>query len=163
MARPPKGARDMIRRRAPHFVRSVIKLGEGAVFTTAAWNNERMPMSMSVADLMTANLLAVFNERDEVMRRNAIERTYATTVRWTDSAGVVSGRADLETKCAALQSNLGDLQFEFDGPLYELPGFAHLAWRLVDAAGQVHLTGFDAAVIENGLIADLWTVVIPPQ
>ena len=76
---------------------------------------------------------------------------------------VVTGRVDLETKCVALQSNLGDLQFEFDGPLYELPGFAHLAWRLVDAAGQVHMTGFDAAVIENGLIADLWTVVIPPQ
>ncbi len=120
-------------------------------------------MADSVDALMHDNLLAVFNERDESKRKAAIARTYATDVRWTDAEGVTTGLEDLEAKCVALQSGLGDLQFEPAGPVHELPGFAHLAWQLVNPAdGQVQMSGFDAALIKDGLITDLWTVLIPP-
>ena len=42
-------------------------------------------MADVIDDLMRANLLAVFNERDESRRRAAIEATYAPDVRWTDA------------------------------------------------------------------------------
>lgn len=120
-------------------------------------------MPRSVSDLMHDNLLAVFNERDDAKRQAAEERTYASNVRWTDAEGVSTGLAALETKCVALQGSLGDLQFEAAGPVHELPGFGHLAWQLVDANGQIQMSGFDAAVIADDLITDLWTVLIPPK
>lgn len=44
-----------------------------------------------------------------------------------------------------------------------LPGFGHLAWQLVSADGNVTMTGFDTALIRDGVITDLYTVLIPPQ
>jgi hypothetical protein len=120
-------------------------------------------MPRSVSDLMYANLLEVFNERDDAKRQAAEERTYASNVRWTDAEGVSTGLVALETKCVGLQQGLGDLQFEADGPVHELPGFGYLAWRLVDAEGGLQMSGFDAAQISGDLITDLWTVLIPPQ
>lgn len=121
-------------------------------------------MSAAIEKLMRDNLLAVFNERDETKRKAAIQGTYAANVRWTDAEGATTGHAALEAKCVALQAGIGDLQFEAVGPVHELPGFAHLAWRLVDPAdGQVQMTGFDTALIQNNLVTDLWTVLIPPQ
>ncbi|SEH70734.1 SnoaL-like domain-containing protein [Mycolicibacterium rutilum] len=120
-------------------------------------------MAESVETLMRSNLLEVFNERDESKRRAAIDRTYADDVRWTDSDGVTTGKEALEAKCVALQNALGAQQFVADGPVHELPGFGHLAWRLVDPAdGEPRMTGFDVAIVADGLITDLFTVLIPP-
>ena len=119
---------------------------------------------MSVENLMLANLLEVFNERDETKRRATIERIYAPDVRWTDAEGVTTGRAALDAKCVALQNQLGDQQFAAAGPVHPLPGFGYLAWNLVDpTSGQTSMTGFDAAVIDEGVITTLYTVLIPSQ
>ncbi|MET0896496.1 MAG: nuclear transport factor 2 family protein [Mycobacterium sp.] len=117
-----------------------------------------------IEKLMHNNLMAVFNERDDTKRGAAVQRTYAPDVRWTDAEGVTTGHAGLDAKCVGLQAGIGNLQFEPAGPLHELPAFGYLAWRLVDpASGQEHLSGFDAAVITEGLITELWTVLIPPS
>ncbi|BBY26841.1 nuclear transport factor 2 family protein [Mycolicibacterium sediminis] len=121
-------------------------------------------MPDAIETLMFDNLLAVFNERDDDKRRAAIERTYASDVRWTDDEGVSTGRAALDAKCVALQANLGDQQFAADGPVRSLEGFGYLGWHLLDpATGQPVLSGFDTALIADGVITDLWTVLIPPQ
>lgn len=121
-------------------------------------------MSDTVTTLMNDNLLAVFNERDQSKRQAAQTRTYAAGVRWTDAEGTTTGLDALEAKCIGLQSGLGELQFEAEGPIHELPGFGYLAWRLVNpATGEVHMTGFDAARVEDGKITELWTVLIPPH
>ena len=58
---------------------------------------------------------------------------------------------------------IGGLQFEAVGPVHELPGFGYLAWQLVDPAdGKPQMTGFDVAVIQDDVITDLWTVLVPP-
>ncbi len=119
-------------------------------------------MSELAERLMLANLLGVFNERDEAARRAAIERTYAPEVRWTDEEGVVTGRDALEAKCVALQANLASLEFVAAGPVRHLPGFAHLAWELRDPSGATVMSGFDVSVIADGLITDLWTILTPP-
>ncbi|PRC46194.1 hypothetical protein C6A85_91320, partial [Mycobacterium sp. ITM-2017-0098] len=107
---------------------------------------------------------SVFNERDETLRRAAIDQTYAENVRWTDAEGVTTGRADLEAKCVQLQSTLADLQFVADGSVHQLPGFGYLAWHLVNPAdGQQVMSGFDIALVADGVISDLWTVLTPPH
>ncbi len=117
-------------------------------------------MADPVEALMRANLLEVFNERDDAKRRAAIERTYAAEVRWTDAEGVSTGRDALEAKCVALQQQLGNLQFAAAEPVRQLPNFGYLAWHLVDADGQSVTSGFDVALINDGAITDLFTVLI---
>lgn len=120
-------------------------------------------MADVIEDLMRANLLDVFNQRDETKRRAAIERTYAPDVRWTDAEGVSTGRDALEAKCVALQEQLGGLQFTAAGPVHQLPDFGYLAWQLTGPDGQPAMTGFDVAMINDGVINELYTVLIPPQ
>lgn len=118
-------------------------------------------MSDTTETLMLANLLEVFNERDDAARRAAAERTYADDVRWVDDEGVITGRTDLDAKCVALQNNLGDLQFVAAGPVRQLDGFGYLAWALVDGEGTQRMSGFDVALIRDGVIAELFTVLTP--
>lgn len=119
-------------------------------------------MSDPVAQLMHANLVEVFDERNAAKRQAAQRRTYVTDVRWTEAEGVSAGIDALENRCVELQTSLGGLRFEADGVVRQLPGFGFLAWRLIDAHGDAQLSGFDAAIIKDGLITDLFTVVIPP-
>jgi hypothetical protein len=111
---------------------------------------------------MHANLIEVFNERDDAERRAAIARTYAESVRWIDDEGETVGREALDAKCVALQESLGPLQFEAAGHTHELAGFGHLAWKLVAPDGSEPMAGFDVALIEDGRIAVLYTVLTPP-
>jgi hypothetical protein len=121
-------------------------------------------MADAIEQLMLANLIDVFNERDADTRKAAIGRTYANDVRWTDDEGVTTGHEALDAKCIGLQQNLGDQQFVADGPVRRLQGFGYLAWHLVDpASGQPSMSGFDVALVADGLITDLWTVLIPPN
>ena len=112
---------------------------------------------------MHANLIEVFNERDDALRRAAIDRTYAEHVRWIDDEGESVGREALDAKCVGLQSSLGPLQFEAAGPIHVLAGFGHLDWRLVAPDGSTPMAGFDVALIEEGLISVLYTVLTPPS
>ncbi len=59
-------------------------------------------MADAIEQLMHANLIEVFNERDADTRAAAIERTYAKDVRWTDDEGVTTGHAALDAKCVGL-------------------------------------------------------------
>ena len=87
-------------------------------------------MTETVNNLMEANLLGVFNERDAQRRALAIESTYATDVRWTDDEGITVGREALEAKAAALQSRMQGLVFTKASPVYQTLGFGYLAWKL---------------------------------
>ena len=119
-------------------------------------------MSDIIETLMHANLMSVFNERDESKRGAAIERTYTGDVRWTDAEGVVTGRTALETKCVELQGNIGVLQSRSPAQFISLLVSGQLAWHLVDpSTGQSVTSGFDTALIKDGQITDLWTILNP--
>jgi SnoaL-like domain len=109
---------------------------------------------------MHANLFDVFNERDRTRRRAAIARIYADDVRWTDYDGVTVGHAALDAKAVELQARVGDLQFIAAGPTYETLGFGYLAFQLVEPGSDVpQVSGFDVAIVRDGLIAELYTVL----
>src|ERR1700758_4318589 len=112
-------------------------------------------MTDTVRNLMEANLLGVFNERDAQQRASAIESTYAPDVRWTDDEGTTVGREALEAKATALQSQMDGLVFTTAGSVYETRGFGYLAWKLGPDGGDPVVTGFDVAIVRNDLISEL--------
>jgi hypothetical protein len=116
-------------------------------------------MTATVGDLMEANLLGVFNERDPQRRALAIESTYAPDVRWTDDEGTTVGREALDAKAIALQSQMHGLVFTKASPVYQTRGFGYMAWKLGPDGGDAVASGFDAAIVRDGLISDLYTVI----
>jgi SnoaL-like domain len=116
-------------------------------------------MTETIDTLMETNLLGVFNERDAGRRARAIENTYATDVRWTDDEGTTVGREALEARARALQSRMQGLVFTKAGSIYQTRGFGYLAWKLGPEGGDAIAAGFDAAIVRDDLIAELYTVV----
>ncbi|MET0899981.1 MAG: nuclear transport factor 2 family protein [Mycobacterium sp.] len=112
---------------------------------------------------MDSNLLAVFNEPDDERRAEAIARTYTDEVAWSDDDGVTVGRAALAAKAQELVSRFAGLEFSKVGEVRQTSNFGLLAWRLGPPGGEPVATGFDAAVIADGRIAQLFTVVDPPS
>jgi hypothetical protein len=117
-------------------------------------------MSATITELMHANLLEVFNEREPGRRRATIERIYAADIRWTDDAGVTTGRETLDAKASELQTRLGDLQFVAAGPVYQTLGLGYLAFQLVKPGHSApEASGFDVAIVRDGFIVELYTVL----
>ena len=116
-------------------------------------------MTETVNHLMEANLLGVFNERDAQRRVATIQSIYAPDVRWTDDEGIIVGRAALEAKATALQSQMQGLVFTKASPVYQTHGLGYLAWKLGPDGGDPVASGFDVAVVRNDLISELYTVI----
>jgi hypothetical protein len=118
-----------------------------------------LTMTKTIINLMKANLLGVFNERNAQRRALAIESTYAPDVRWTDDEGTVVGREALETKATALQSQMQGLVFTKASPVYQTKGFGYLASKLGPDGGDPVASGFDVAIVRNDLISEHYTVI----
>lgn len=117
-------------------------------------------MRATITELMQANLLEVFNERDAARRRATIEHVYADDIRWTDDDGVTTGRDALDAKAGELQAKLGDLQFIAAGPVYQTLGLGYLAFQLVKPGSSApEGSGFDVAIVRDGFIVELYTVL----
>jgi hypothetical protein len=116
-------------------------------------------MIETVNNLMEANLLGVFNERDAHRRAVTIESIYASDVCWTDDEGIVVGREALEAKATALQSQMQGLVFTQASPVYQTRGLGYMAWKLGPDGGDAVATGFDVALVRNDVISELYTVI----
>lgn len=117
----------------------------------------------TIAELMHTNLLEVFNQRDHERRRAAIARIYADDVRWTDDDGVTIGRDALDGKAIELQARLGDLKFVAVGATHQTLGLGYLAFQVIDRDADTPVaSGFDVAVVRDGVIAELYTVLTDP-
>ena len=116
-------------------------------------------MTEIISNLMEANLLGVFNQRDAQRRAVTIESTYAPDVRWTDDEGVSVGHEALEAKAKALQSHAQGLVFAKASLVYQTKGFGYLAWKLGPEGGDPVATGFDVAIVRDDLISELYTVI----
>lgn len=115
------------------------------------------------AQLMHANLLDVFNERDYERRRAAIARIYADDIRWTDDDGVTIGHDALDAKAIELQARLGDLKFVAVGRTYQTLGLGYLVFQLVEPGGNTPVSsGFDVAIVRDDVITELYTVLTDP-
>ena len=120
-------------------------------------------MSDEVTALMEANLLAVFGETDPTRRAQAIAKTYTDDVVWTDEEGVTVGRDALAAKAQQLLDGMQGLVFSKVGHVQKARNFGHLAWELGPPGRDPVATGFDAAVVTDGRISALYTVITRPE
>ena len=113
----------------------------------------------AVAELMRANLLDVFNERDDDRRRAAIARIYTDDVTFLDPDATVTGHEALDEKARRLLDESPDFVFTPGGPVLVNHDLGHLAWNLGPAGGEPVVRGIDIALVDNGRIARLYTVL----
>ena len=114
----------------------------------------------TVAELMHRNLLDVFNERDPARRARAIAETYAADVVFHDPEGSVTGRAAVQAKAQALLDGAPGFVFAPRGPVYtSADSLGALAWKFGPADGDPVATGMDIALVQDGRIATLHTVL----
>lgn len=118
-------------------------------------------MVASIAELMQANLGAVFNERDAGRRRAAIERTYVPDVAFSDAEDTLVGHDALDAKAQALLDQSPGLVFTPGGEVHVVQDLGYLAWNLGPDGQPPVVRGVDIALVKDGLIVSLYTVVSP--
>ncbi|MCR6483311.1 nuclear transport factor 2 family protein [Amycolatopsis sp. OK19-0408] len=115
----------------------------------------------TVAELMEANLLRVFNERDDERRAKAIAVTYAADVVFADPEGVATGRDALNAKAKGLLAQSPGFVFAPAGPVLVNHDLGHLAWELGPEGAPPVVRGIDVALVEDGVIVKLYTMLLP--
>jgi hypothetical protein len=113
----------------------------------------------TIEELMRANLLEVFNERDEVRRREAIGRTYVPGVRFADPDDTVTGREALSAKAQKILDGAPGFVFSADGPVRVNNELGYLAWNFGPEGAAPVVKGVDIALVEDGLIATVYTLL----
>ncbi|EOD66402.1 nuclear transport factor 2 family protein [Amycolatopsis vancoresmycina] len=115
----------------------------------------------TVAELMEANLLKVFNERDDERRAKAIAETYAAGVEFADPEGFVTGHEALNAKARGLLDQSPGFVFSPAGPVLVNHDLGHLAWQLGPEGAPPVVRGIDVALIKDGVIEKLYTMLLP--
>ena len=113
-----------------------------------------------IADLMRANLLEVFGERDSDRRRAAIARTYHADVTFSDPDEVITGRDALDAKAQRLLDESPDFVFSPGGQTYVNHDLGYLAWNFGPEGQAPVVRGVDIALVRDGLIASVYTLLL---
>jgi hypothetical protein len=111
-------------------------------------------------DLVRANLLEVFGERDPARRLSAIKRLHAPHVVFTDPEGSVTGHQALDAKARGiLASSPPDFVFRAVGSAYSSGDIAYVRWSLGPDGGPPAVTGTDVVIVSDGRINKLYTML----
>ena len=120
---------------------------------------------MSVTDseriraLMLANLFAVFSERDPKRRLEVIQRSYTEDVTWTDPDGTTKGHKELNEQAQKLHERMPDFVFSAAGPVHVSRDLGLLSFNLGVPEQAPAVSGIDVALVRDGRIAVLHTLL----
>jgi len=120
------------------------------------------PDASGIDELMQANIVRVFNERDPDRRRMALSELYSEGAVLYDPETVATGWGAISQAVEELLLRLPpDFVFTAAGHAVGHNGAARLFWRAGPSDGPVAVTGTDVAHIENGRIKRLYVFVDP--
>ncbi|MEU7588278.1 nuclear transport factor 2 family protein [Micromonospora sp. NPDC049230] len=114
----------------------------------------------TIEQLMHANLLEVFNERDPERRRAAIARTYTPDVRFFDPDQVVEGHGALNAKAQDILDGAPGLVFSPAGPVRVNHDLGYLEWQLGPQGRPPVVRGVDIALVDDGRISSVHTLLL---
>lgn len=117
-------------------------------------------MTDPIHDLMTANLLEVFGERDPERRRQAIARTYTEDVEFLDPDEITTGHVALDAKAQRLLDQAPGFVFSPAGPVYVNHDMGYLTWNFGPEGAAPVVRGVDACFIRDGLISKVYTLLL---
>jgi hypothetical protein len=112
-----------------------------------------------IRELMLANLFAVFNERDPRRRLDVIARNYTEDVIWSDPDGTFQGHEAMNEQAQKLLDRMPDFVFSAAGPVHVSRDLGLLSFNLGVPKQPPAVTGVDVALVRDGRIAVLHTLL----
>jgi SnoaL-like domain len=116
-------------------------------------------MSHAIPDLMSVNLLRIFNERNRRRRAAAIRAMYAKDCLFADAIQSVSGWDGVHDKVDRLHAAHPGFVFQPSGPAVAHHGLACQRWRFGPPDACDAITGIDVAIFEKGFIKALYVFI----
>jgi SnoaL-like protein len=113
----------------------------------------------SASGLLERMLQEVFNETDPRRRATVISEIFSEEVVFTDPERVVRGRDGLTEAITGLLAQGPGYIFSHDGPFRGVGDLGIRAWSLGSVGGEPVLRGTDVAVVQDGRITQLWTML----
>jgi hypothetical protein len=142
-------------------IRQCIPLSDRGAWTM----NERASHPMTAEgyeQLLTANLVRVFGERDRARRQAAIAELYAPDAVLYEPDTVATGHDAIDAAVEALLTHLPPaFVFTARGPVVGHHGVARLSWAAGPVNGPVVVTGTDVAHVMAGRIQSLYVLLDP--
>jgi hypothetical protein len=108
---------------------------------------------------MLANLFAVFSERDPGRRLEVIARNYTEDVIWTDPDGTTHGHEAMNEQAQKLLDRMPDFAINAAGPVHVSRDLGLLAFNLGLPEQPPAVSGIDVALVRDGRIARLYTLL----
>ncbi|MDO9352447.1 MAG: nuclear transport factor 2 family protein [Solirubrobacteraceae bacterium] len=115
----------------------------------------------TIENLMSTNVTAVFNERDDARRRAAIEDIYTADASAYATEGSSSGWDGVDALVLGLLENAGDMQFTVSVAPSAVADVGRVTWELAAPGGPPVVRGTDVAIVRDGKIAKLYTFIEP--
>ena len=112
-----------------------------------------------IRELLLDNLFRVFNEHDPERRARTIAANYTEDVVWTDPDGTTQGHQSLNERAQSLVDRLPDFVFSAAGPVHVSGDLGLLAFNRGMPQQQPSVSGFDVALVRDGRIARLYTLL----
>jgi hypothetical protein len=112
-----------------------------------------------IRELLLANLFAVFSERDPERRLQVIERNYTEDVIWSDPDRTTHGHEEMNEQAQKLLDRMPDFVFSAAGPVHVSRDLGLLAFNLGVPEQPPAVSGIDVAVVRDGRIARLYTLL----
>jgi len=112
-----------------------------------------------IRELLLENLFAVFNVRDPQRRLEAIARNYTEDVVWSDPDGTMRGHAAMNEQAQKLLDRMPDFVFSAAGPVHVSRDLGLLAFNLGVPGQPPAASGIDVALVRDGRIARLYTLL----
>jgi hypothetical protein len=112
-----------------------------------------------IRELMLDNLFKVFNERDAERRSKAIAANYTDDVIWTDPDGTTKGHQAMNEQAQKLLDRMPDFVFSAGGPVHVSSDLGLLAFNLGLPQQPPAVSGIDVALVRDGRIALLYTLL----
>jgi len=110
-------------------------------------------------ELLLENLFAVFNVRDPERRLEAIGRNYTEDVIWSDPDGTMQGHDAMNEQAQKLLDRMPDFVFSAAGPVHVSRDLGLLAFNLGLPEQPPAVSGIDVALVRDGQIARLYTLL----
>jgi hypothetical protein len=114
----------------------------------------------TIDDLMHANLFGVFAERDPERRMAVVRRTYADGVVFSDPDETVVGHEALSAKAQQILDSSPGFVFSAAGPVRVNHDLGYLPWGFGPEGQPPVVSGVDIALVEDGLIAKVYTLLL---
>ena len=112
-----------------------------------------------IRELLLENLFAVFNVRDSEPRLEAIKRNYTEDVTWTDPDGTFQGHEAMNEQAQKLLDGTPGFVFTAAGPVHISRDLGLLAFNMGVPEQPPAVTGIDVALVRDGRIARLYTIL----